>query len=148
MNPQSNCTTPTNKQTKALRQAQRHADTVMRRLEQSSDTVRRRSARTNQAVQEHEQLANTHRTVDDYSYMHIVWKYSSKTDDEFDALLLCFPVQLNEALDTGKSVEVQCPIISVNGGRRCRTVILDGQKWGVMEGKIYHRIIENYKDGK
>jgi len=54
-------------------------------------------------------------------------------------------MQLNEALDTGKSVEVQCPIIFVNGGRRCSgTVILDGQKWGVMEGKIYHRIIENY----
>jgi len=58
-------------------------------------------------------------------------------------------MQLNEALDTGKSVEVQCPIIFVNGGRRCSgTVILDGQKWGVMEGKIYHRIIENYEDGK
>ena len=58
------------------------------------------------------------------------------------------PMQLNEALDTGKSVEVQCPIIFVNGGRRCSgTVILDGQKWGVMEGKLYHRIIENFKDG-
>ena len=59
------------------------------------------------------------------------------------------PMQLNEALDTGKSVEVQCPIIFVNGGRRCSgTVVLDGQKWGVMEGNIYHRIIENYEDGK
>jgi ABC-type transporter Mla subunit MlaD len=59
MNPQSDCTTPTKKQTKALRQAQRRADPVKRRLEQSSDTVRRRSARINQTVQEHEQLANT-----------------------------------------------------------------------------------------
>ena len=59
MNPQSDCTTPTKKQTKALRQAQRRANPVTRRLEQSSDTVRRRSARTNQAVQEHEQFANT-----------------------------------------------------------------------------------------
>ena len=54
MNPQSYCTTPTKKQTKALHQAQRRADPVKRRLEQSSNTVRRRSARTNQAVQEHE----------------------------------------------------------------------------------------------
>ena len=53
MNPHSDCT-PTNKQTKALCQAQRRADPVKRRLEQSSNTVRRRSARTNQAVQEHE----------------------------------------------------------------------------------------------
>ena len=59
MNPQSDCTTPTKKQTKALRQAQRRANPVTRRLEQSSDTVQRRSARRNQAVQEHEQLANT-----------------------------------------------------------------------------------------
>ena len=59
MNPQSDCTTPTKKQTKALRQAQRRADPVKRRLEPSSDTVRRRSARINQTVQEHEQLANT-----------------------------------------------------------------------------------------
>ena len=50
MNPQSGCTTPTKKQTKALRQAQRRANPVTRRLEQSSDTVRRRSAHTNQAV--------------------------------------------------------------------------------------------------
>jgi hypothetical protein len=54
MNPQSDCTTPTKKQTKALHQAQMHADSVKRRLEQSSNTVQRRSARTNQAVQEHE----------------------------------------------------------------------------------------------
>ena len=54
MNPQSDCTTPTKKQTNALRQAQRRANPVKRRLEQSSNTVRRRSARTNQAVQEHE----------------------------------------------------------------------------------------------
>ena len=54
MNPQSDCTTPTKKQTKALHQAQRRADPVKRRLEQSSNTVQRRSARTNQAVQEHE----------------------------------------------------------------------------------------------
>ena len=59
MNPQSDCTTPTKKQTKALRQVQRCADPVKRRLEQSSITVQRRSARTNQAVQEHVQLANT-----------------------------------------------------------------------------------------
>ena len=57
MNPQSNCTTPTNKQTKALRQAQ--TNTVMRTLEQSSDTVQRRTARTDQAVQELEQSSNT-----------------------------------------------------------------------------------------
>jgi hypothetical protein len=39
--------------------------------------------------------------------------------------------------------------IFVNGGRRCSgTVILDGQKWGVIEGNKYHRIIENYEDGK
>ena len=59
MNPQSDGTTLTKKQTKALWQAQRRANPVTRRLEQSSDTVRRRSARTNQAVQEHEQFANT-----------------------------------------------------------------------------------------
>jgi len=46
MNPQSDCTTPTKKQTKALRQGQRRADPVKRRLEQSSNTVQRRSART------------------------------------------------------------------------------------------------------
>ena len=57
MNPQSNCSTPTNKQTKALQQAQ--TDTVLRRLEQSSDTVRRRTTRTNQAVQELKQSSNT-----------------------------------------------------------------------------------------
>jgi len=50
MNPQSNCSTPTNKQTKAFRQAQ--TDTVLRRFELSSDTVQRCTARTNQAVQE------------------------------------------------------------------------------------------------
>ena len=55
MNPQSDCTTPTKKQTKALRQAQMCADPVKRRLEQSSDTVQRHSARINQTVQEHEQ---------------------------------------------------------------------------------------------
>ncbi len=54
MNPQSDCTTPTKKQTKALRQAQRHANPVTRRLEQSSNTLQRCSAHTNQAVQEHE----------------------------------------------------------------------------------------------
>jgi hypothetical protein len=54
MNPQSDCTTPTKKQTKALYQAQRRANPVKRRLEQSSNTVRRRSACTNQAVREHE----------------------------------------------------------------------------------------------
>ena len=54
MNIQSDCTTPTKKQIKALYQAQRRANTVKRRLEQSSDTVRRRSARINQAVQDHE----------------------------------------------------------------------------------------------
>ncbi len=59
MNPQSDCTTPTKKQAKALRQGQRRADPVKRRLEQSSDTVQRRSARTNQAVQEYEQSSNT-----------------------------------------------------------------------------------------
>ena len=46
--------TPTMKQTKALYQAQRHADPVKRSLEQSSNTVQRRNARTNQAVQEYE----------------------------------------------------------------------------------------------
>ncbi len=53
MNPHSDCT-PTKNQTKALYQAQRHANPVVRSLEQSSSTVRRRNARTNQAVQEHE----------------------------------------------------------------------------------------------
>jgi len=58
-------------------------------------------------------------------------------------------MQLNEAVDTGKSVQVQCPIIFVNGGRRCNgTVILDGQRWGVRGGKIYHRIIENYDEDR
>jgi Spy/CpxP family protein refolding chaperone len=38
MNPQSDCTTPTKKQIKALYQAQRRANPVERRLEQSSDT--------------------------------------------------------------------------------------------------------------
>ena len=52
MNPHSDCT-PTKKQTKALYQARRHADPVVRSLEQSSDTVRQRNACTNQAVQEH-----------------------------------------------------------------------------------------------
>ncbi len=59
MNLQSDCTTPTKKQTKALRQSQRRADPIKRRLEQSSNAVRRRSARTNQTVQEHEQSSNT-----------------------------------------------------------------------------------------
>ena len=54
MNPQSDCTTPTKKQIKALYQAQRRANTVKRRLEQSSDTLQRCSARINQAVQDHE----------------------------------------------------------------------------------------------
>ena len=56
MNPQSDCTTPTKKQIKALYQAQRRANPVKRRLEQSSDTVQRqrRSAHINQAVQDHE----------------------------------------------------------------------------------------------
>ncbi len=53
MNPQSDCTKPTKKQTKALRQAQRRANPVTRRLEQSSNTLQGRSAYTNQAVQEH-----------------------------------------------------------------------------------------------
>jgi len=39
MNPQSDCTTPTKKQTKALQQAQRRANPVTRRLEQSSVVV-------------------------------------------------------------------------------------------------------------
>ena len=54
MNPQSDCTTPTKKQIKALYQAQRRADPVKRRLEQSSDTAQRQSARKNHAVQVHE----------------------------------------------------------------------------------------------
>jgi len=54
MNPQSDGTTPTKKQTKALWQAQRRANPVTRRLEQSSNTLQGRSAYTNQAVQEHE----------------------------------------------------------------------------------------------
>ena len=53
MNPRSNCT-PTKNQTKALYQAQRCANPVVRSLEQSSYSVQRRNARTNQAVQEHE----------------------------------------------------------------------------------------------
>ena len=54
MNPQSDCTTPTKKQIKALYQAQRRANPVKRRLEQSSNTVQRRSARINQVVQDHD----------------------------------------------------------------------------------------------
>ncbi len=53
MNPHSDCT-PTKNQTKALYQAQRHANPVVRSLEQSSDTVGQCNAHTNQAVQEHE----------------------------------------------------------------------------------------------
>ncbi len=53
MNPHSDCT-PMKNQTKALYQAQRRANPVLRSLEQSSDNVRRRDARTNQAVREHE----------------------------------------------------------------------------------------------
>ncbi len=53
MNPHSNCT-PTKNQTKALYQAQRHANPVVRSLEQSSNTVRQHNAHTNQAVQGHE----------------------------------------------------------------------------------------------
>ena len=57
------------------------------------------------------------------------------------------PMQLNEAVDTGKSVEVQCPIIFVNGGSRCKgMIVLDGQRWGVRGGETYHRIIENYDE--
>ncbi len=60
MNPHFDCT-PTKNQTKALNQARRRANLVVRSLEQSSNTVRRRNARTNQAVQEHksEQRAAT-----------------------------------------------------------------------------------------
>ena len=54
MNPQSDCTTPTKKQTKALRQAQRRANPVLRSLEQSSDTARKRIAREEPGVREHE----------------------------------------------------------------------------------------------
>ncbi len=53
MNPHSDCT-PTKNQTKALYQARRRANPVVRSLEQSSDNVRRRNAHTNQAVQKHE----------------------------------------------------------------------------------------------
>ncbi len=53
MNPHSDCT-PTKDQTKALYQAQRRANPVVRSLEQSSNTVQQHNARTNQAVQEHE----------------------------------------------------------------------------------------------
>ena len=53
MNPHSDCT-PTKNQTKALYQAQRRANPVVRSLEQSSNTVRQCNACTNQAVQEHE----------------------------------------------------------------------------------------------
>jgi len=48
------------------------------------------------------------------------------------------PMQLNEAVDTGKSVEVQCPIIFVNGGSRCKgTIVLDGQRSGVRGGRHF-----------
>jgi hypothetical protein len=53
MNPQSDCP-PMKNQTKALYQAQRRANPVVRSLEQSSDNVRRRNAHTNQAVREQE----------------------------------------------------------------------------------------------
>ena len=56
-------------------------------------------------------------------------------------------MQLNEAVDTGKSIEVQCPIKFVNGGSRCKgTIVLDGQRWGVRGGETNHRIIENYDE--
>ena len=53
MNPHFDCT-PMKNRTKALYQAQRRSNHIVRSLEQSSDTVRRRNAHTNQAVQEHE----------------------------------------------------------------------------------------------
>ena len=46
------------------------------------------------------------------------------------------PMQLNKAVDTGKSVEVQFPIIFVNGGSRCKEmIVLDEQRWGVRGGR-------------
>ena len=53
MYPHSDCT-PSKKQTKALYQAQRHANPVVRSLEQSSDTGQRRNAREVLGVQDHE----------------------------------------------------------------------------------------------
>ena len=50
-------------QTKALYQAQRRANPVVRSLEQSSDTGRRRIAREVLGVQEQEQSANTQQRV-------------------------------------------------------------------------------------
>ena len=51
-------------QTKALYQATRRANPVVRSLEQSSDTARRRIAREEPGVREYEQPANTtHRAV-------------------------------------------------------------------------------------
>ena len=50
-------------QTKALYQAQRSANPVVRSLEQSSNTGRRRIAREVLGVQEQEQSANTQQRV-------------------------------------------------------------------------------------
>ena len=59
------------------------------------------------------------------------------------------PVQLNEAIDTGKPVEVQCPIVFGEEGGGCGgTFLIDGQQWGVSGGKIYHRINEKGESGK
>ena len=55
------------------------------------------------------------------------------------------PVQLNEAIDTGKPVTVQCPIVFGEEGDRCEgTFLIDGQQWGVRGGNVYHHIIEWY----
>ena len=53
MNPHFDCT-PMKNRTKALYQARRRSNHIVRSLEQSSDTVQRRNAHKNQAVQEHE----------------------------------------------------------------------------------------------
>ena len=59
------------------------------------------------------------------------------------------PVQLNKAIDTGKPVEVQCPIVFGEEGGGCGgTFLIDGQQWGVSGGNIYHRIIEEGESGK
>ena len=62
-----------------------------------------------------------------------------------DICIRCIMGTACKAVDTGKQVEVQCLIIFINGGSRCKGSILHaGQRWGERGGKIYNRIIKNY----
>jgi len=54
-------------------------------------------------------------------------------------------VQLKKAIDTGKQLEVHCPIAFGGEGGGCGGIFLiDGKEWGVSGGDIYHRVIEWY----